>query len=962
MTSDIISLPEQTLAPAESRYVTKRDGSRELVNPVKLIKWNEWASKLLGSKVPWAQASQEVLNELYDGITTTELQDMLIKWFMELGTWNGNRMAGILWAPMLHKKYFPKGIPTVLEMHKNLQSLGLMRILPYSDEEYAEIETFIDHDRDMNYTHFQLKHITGKYSLVNYRTNKRFETPQFIYMRKAMALSEFISKDKRMTYIRDQYELFSENVVNSPTPNYVHLGTKLNGLVSCCLYTTLDTIPSLATGNAIAFRMTAIGAGIGGFIRSRGLGEEIRGGAISHNGKLPYYKSQAGDVKANMQAARAGACTSYYNIFDAEAMTIAQLQNPRTPANRQNRDMHFAVQYHSLFLKKALLDEDIFTFSCKSAPDLFDAFYSGDKNAFETLYNKYDQDDTFIKNYVSARELMVVVCRQSPDVGTHYEFYTDNANKQTPFKETIYSSNLCVAPETLILTDKGEFPIKDKQDQKVNIWNGWEFSPVVVRKTGEMRPLITVTLSNGKKLESTEKHKWYVYDKDMNVVERHTDTLKKGDQLEAFILPGTDMVQSLRVENISDINRHDDTYCFTEPKRNRGTFNGIVTGQCLEIMEVTKGYREMDELFEEGYMYTITIEDTQGVTRVLQQGDAFTELVNDEKTIIYGGDLQVGKTVTHLVKNETFTISKVIEREQQPETALCSLSGIVLPNVRNDAHYDKAMFYAQHMIDYCINNSDYPFPQIAFTAKQRMNAGVGVLGVATIMARRGVRYDTTEGLAVAQELAQRHLYFAIKNSITHGEEKGNAPWMHKTKWPEGWMPFDDRSMEVDKFCTFKLHYDFDAQRVKLIKNKGMRFSCLIAHMPTESSSKAAGVPNSMYPVRELKMAKSDANNIIEWVAMDSDTLKDAYQSAWTISTEAMLKFYAVWQAYADQGISADTYADRSESIDLSATDLILTTAKAAAYGLKSRYYLNSKTNSSEKEAPRASCGSGGCTL
>ena len=959
---DLATTPITTAAPVESRMLTKRDGTREVLQPMKLIKWNEWASKLLTGKVPWAQACDEVLAEVYDGMSTTELHNNLIKWFLRKGTWNSNRMAGILYAPTQHKALFDTGIPTVKALHQSLVKKQLMRALPYSDAEYEEVQGIIDHKRDFNYAHFQIKHIIAKYSLVDHRKKKRFETPQFTFMRMAMALSEDIQPaERRMTFVKDIYELLSDNVLNAPSPNYIYLGTPLNGLVSCCLYTTEDNIPSLSVGNAIAYRMTAIGAGIGGFLKSRGLGEAVRGGAILHNGKLPYYRSKAGDVKANMQAGRAGAATTYYNIFDVEAYTIAQLQNPRTPANRRNRDMHFAVQYHGLFLHKALMDEQIFTFNCKSAPDLFDAFYSGDRKRFVELYTKYEQDPDFVKNWVSARDLLVAVARQSPDVGTHYEFHADNANRQTPFKEKIYSSNLCVAPETLVTTDKGEFPIHTLKDQVVNVWNGIEWSEVTVRQTGTDQHLVNVCLSGGKAVYCTPYHKWYIQDGKGHAIEVRTHELKPGDRLEVFKLPGSNEWQEYTVDVVVNTGRIDDTYCFTESKRHRGTFNGITTGNCLEIMEVTHAYKEMDELFAKSYLYTVTFLDEHGKEHTYPQADDF--YFEDEPTIsVAGGELQEGMRVIPMHTTQAFTVVKITDRPQQPETALCSLGGIVEPNVRDDAHYDKAMYYGLHMIDYCINKSDYPFPQIAFTAKKRMNAGMGLVGAATTLARRGVHYDTQEGLMVLQEMSERHFYFAITNSIKLGKERGNAPWMFKTKWPEGWLPFDDAAPAVEEVCPLKFNYNWAPVRADLIANKGMRFSVLVSHMPTESSSKAAGVPNCWYPVRELAMGKSDASNVIDWVAMDSDILKDNYQPAWSVKPIAMINAYAVIQRIGcDQGISADVYADRSENIDLSATDLILLTAETSRKGLKSRYYFNSKTDSAETKAA-AGCGSGGCTL
>lgn len=954
--------PVITPAAKESRFVIKRDGRSERFDPSKLIKWSEWAVKHIKGHVPWAKVVQEVLDSIQNGTSTAALQERLITRFLAEGTWNCNRMAGILWAPMLQKEYYSDGIPTIAQLHQELAEKGLMRKLNYTEAEYAELEEVINHDYDFEYAHFQLKQITSKYSVVDHVTKRRFETPQFVYMRMAMALAEKEPKAKRMGHVKNFYELLRKNILNAPTPNYIYLGTPLNGLVSCCLYTTDDNIPSLSTGNTIAYRMTAIGAGIGGFIKARGMGEAIRGGAILHNGKLPYFRSQAGDIKANMQSGRAGAANSYYNIFDVEASTIAQLQNPRTPQEQRNRDMHFTVQFHSLFLRKALADEKVFTFSCKSAPDLFDAFYGKDKEEFERLYKKYEEDENFPKNWISARELLVLVARQGFEVGTHYEFYSDNANHNTPFKEKIYSSNLCVAPETLIMTDEGEVQIQSKEGQMVNVWNGFEYSQVEVKKTGENKKLLKVTVGGGKFLECTEYHRWYIVsDLDPNF-ERQVETkdLKPGDKISPFKTP-EGVRQYLQVVKIEDEGRVSDTYCFTEPKRHKGMFNGIVTGQCNEIYEPTHPYKDLNELFLGDYHYEITFKDSKGKEHTLEQKQVITKDGKSSKAAL----IQVGDVVsfTKNGKDWQVQVKEIVSIPQQPETALCSLGGIVAPNVHSDQEYDMAMYYALKMIDYCIHESSYPFEQIAFTAKQRLNAGVGLIGAATCLARKNLRYDTTEGLLEISKLAERHMYYAIKNSIKLGRERGNAPWIHKTRWTEGWLPIDTYSKTVDQVCPHVLHYDWEALRKELIDNQGMRFSCLVAHMPTESSSKAAGVPNGWLPVRKVSQSKSDSTNIIDWVAMDSDELHGQYQIAYSMSIEAQINYAAVVQKFTDQGFSFEIFKDRSQNIDLSATELIMMSAQCAAKGLKGRYYIHSKTDGDTDIAAKGSgCASGACTL
>ena len=182
--------------------------------------------------------------------------------------------------------------------------------LNYSDEEYALCESIIDHSRDLKMAHYQLKQIRNKYSLKNKSLGIEYETAQFVYMRMAMALAEN-EKDK-MDAVKNFYDFFSQHKINAPTPNFVNLGTKLNGYASCCVYTTDDNIPSLAAGDHIAYIMTSQSAGIGAHVKTRSLKEPIRKGSIEHQGKIPYYKAIVAMTGANLQNGRGGAATVHY--------------------------------------------------------------------------------------------------------------------------------------------------------------------------------------------------------------------------------------------------------------------------------------------------------------------------------------------------------------------------------------------------------------------------------------------------------------------------------------------------------------------------------------------------------------------------------------------------------------------------------------------------------------------------
>jgi len=305
------------------------------------------------------------------------------------------------------------------------------------------------------------------------------------------------------------------------------------------------------------------------------------------------------------------------------------------------------------------------------------------------------------------------------------------------------------------------------------------------------------------------------------------------------------------------------------------------------------------------------------------------------------------------------------ELHERGEISLCALGGIVPSNIESDEEYEEAAYYSLLMIDKCIHKNHYVFPHLELTAKARMNAAVGMIGIAHELARKGLKYNTKEGLEYIHFLAERHMYYLIKASLKLGKELGNAPWMHKTKWPDGWMPIDTYNRNIDKIADFKLHYDWETLRQEVIANGGIRNSVLCAHMPTESSSKATGLPNALYPIRGLYMKKTDGSNAIDFTAKDSDLIGDKYQLAWELSVEDLYKVYGVFQKFCDHSISADTYSDRVASPELRASRLTDELMYFFKYGNKTRYYTNSKTTKSltlDSLEEERGCAGGACSL
>lgn len=736
------------------KTIIKRNGQEEAFIPAKVNSWSIWASEQLGKRVDWSSVVMEAMSHFGERTTSQNLQKQLIKICVQKKSWPYSLMAGRLYAAITRKEiYGEMQPPTIRELHRKLSDAGLMRVLDYSDEEYAQIEEFIDHSRDFEYAYSQILQLRKKYALMNRVTRQEYESPQFIYMRMAMALAEDEPRGERLQHIVNWYNHFSFNRINAPSPNYINLGTKLNGYASCCVYKSGDNLHSLAVGDHIAYEMTGMSAGIGGMISTRSVGDPVRGGVISHQGKLPYFRSLAFATKANQQAGRGGACTTYYSAYDPENITIALLQNPMSTEDKKIRELHFGVMFNRLFTKKAARNEDVFLFTEYSAPDLWEAMFSADQDRFEELYARYESDPDFPKKYTSARDFVILARQQAYECGTHYELWIDEMNRHTPFKESIYSSNLC-----------------------------------------------------------------------------------------------------------------------------------------NEIALPTKAYRHMTDLY------------------------------------------------------------CAQDKPESGEIAICALSALVVCNIHGDEQYESAAYYALKMIDKCIDMSDYPFPHVATTAKARRSAGMGMMGVATELARKGLKYTSQAGRDYCHWLAERHYYFALKASLQLAREKGNAPWIHKTKWPEGWLPIDTYKKAVDELAVPRYSYDWESLRRQIVAQGGIRNSVLVAHMPTESSSKAAGVPNSIYPIREVTLKKSDNTNVIDWVATDSDLLKDQYELAWNIPTMDMIKIYAIFQKFTDQSISADFWRDRASDPVVYTDEILEEHIAMCRYGMKGRYYQNSLTSDQGKEA------------
>jgi ribonucleotide reductase alpha subunit len=215
------------------------------------------------------------------------------------------------------------------------------------------------------------------------------------------------------------------------------------------------------------------------------------------------------------------------------------------------------------------------------APGLSDCY--GEE--FEALYKKYEEEGRANES-VPATEVWKAILKSQSETGTPYMLYKDACNAKSNQKNlgVIKSSNLCVAPETKILTNDGQQTISELQDQDVEVWNGEEFSKVTVRKTGENQKLLTVTTSKGLSIRCTPYHKFWVVGHDEPI---EAQNLQKDMKIIKHSLPDGSIHDDVKIVSVEDLGDMADTFCFNEPLKHRGVFNGILTGNCTEILEYT---------------------------------------------------------------------------------------------------------------------------------------------------------------------------------------------------------------------------------------------------------------------------------------------------------------------------------------------------------------------------------------
>jgi len=438
----------------QSLLVTKRDGRKEPINLDKIHRVIDWAAEGLNN-ISVSQVELRSHIQFYDGIKTADIHETIIKAAADLISRDApdyQYLAARLAIFHLRKKAYGQFEPPKLHAHVirmvEMGKYDKLLLEDYSAEEFEQIDAFIDHWRDMNFSYAAVKQLEGKYLVQNRVSGEIYESAQFLYILVAACLFSNYPRENRLDYVKRFYNAISTFKISLPTPIMSGVRTPTRQFSSCMLIECGDSLDSInATSSAIVkyvSQRAGIGVNAGGI---RALGSPIRSGEAFHTGCIPFYKHFQTAVKSCSQGGvRGGAATLFYPMWHLEVESLLVLKNNRGVEGNRVRYMDYGVQLNRLMYQRLIKGKDITLFSPSDVPGLYAAFFS-DQDEFERLYTQYEQDDSIRQKRVKAVELFSLMMQERASTGRIYIQNVDHCNTHSPFDPQIApvrQSNLCL--------------------------------------------------------------------------------------------------------------------------------------------------------------------------------------------------------------------------------------------------------------------------------------------------------------------------------------------------------------------------------------------------------------------------------------------------------------------------------------------------------------------------------------
>jgi len=430
--------------------VKKRSGHVEQIDLDKMHLMVDEACKNLAG-VSASQVEIQSGIQFYDGITTSEIQEILIRSasdLIDLEHPNYQFVAARLLLFAVRKQLYGK-MQELPHLEKHITDCVNAEVYDsdiynkYSKEEIDTVNSFIRHDRDYLFTYAGLRQVVDKYLVQDRSTGGVYETPQFMYVMIALTIFAEYPKETRLSYVKRYYDAISRHRINIPTPIMAGVRTPLRQFASCVLVDVDDSLDSIFSSDMAIGRYVSQRAGIGiNAGRIRGINSKIRGGEVSHTGVIPFLKKFEATVRCCTQnGIRGGSATVFFPIWHQEIEDILVLKNNKGSEDNRVRKLDYGIQLSKIFYERFIQDGEITLFSPHDVPGLYDSFGTIE---FDSLYLGFENNSSIPKKTVKAQELILNLLKERAETGRIYIMNIDHCNTHSSFIDKVNMSNLCM--------------------------------------------------------------------------------------------------------------------------------------------------------------------------------------------------------------------------------------------------------------------------------------------------------------------------------------------------------------------------------------------------------------------------------------------------------------------------------------------------------------------------------------
>ena len=803
-------------------YVLKRNGKREAISFDKILKRIKSLGKQFNLQhIIFAQLAIKVIDQLYDNIQTTKIDELTAEQCASMSSIHPDytKLASAIVISNLHKNTSNCYYETTKKLYdyrdSNNNSFRLIKtsIMDIIEENKDTINAMIDYERDYFFDFFGFKTLERAYLM---RCNKVIvERPQHLIMRVAVTIHGF-----NMEKVKETYDLMSQKYFIHATPTLFNAGTPRPQLSSCYLLGMEDdSIEGIFNTLKECAQISKWAGGIGLHAHNiRANGSYIRGTNGTSNGLIPMlgvfnktarYVDQGGK--------RNGSFAIYIEPHHPDVEDFLDLKKNHGDEESKCRDLFYALWISDLFMERVMGNKIWSLFCPDKCPGLSDCH----SDAYRELYLKYENEGKFNKQ-INARDLWIKILDSQVETGTPYILYKDAANNKSNQKNlgTIKSSNLCVAPETLVLTRDGHLKIEDLVNQEVEVWNGETFSKTTIYQTSASSELLEVHTSDGCIVTCTKYHKFYIKNESQKTIKTvEAQDLKNGmiiiessfpiisntnvlldaynigfNTSEQFVpinysldskilwFSGfVDGVGSISFNKLIINNKSKQFMMNIKYMLQTGGLNVSVNYTEHYSNFISLNYQKVQALNKIGLISEkskLLVDESAGLNIVIEDNNIYITNVVDnkrtDKTYCFNEEVKHAGIFNGLITSQC---TEIIEYSDSKETAVCNLASLGLSMfVKEDKTYDYDKLYeVTQVVTNNLNNvidiNYYPTPKTRRSNFKHRPIGIGVQGLADVFFKMDLVFISDEAKEINIKIFETIYYASLEKSMLLAKER-----------------------------------------------------------------------------------------------------------------------------------------------------------------------------------------------